>query len=60
MLRDLKSCKYSENWCKFAHSQSLWRKVIYDLVESLNVHAEKEKKRLKDERKKQSVESSGC
>ena len=50
--RDLKSCKLSEDWHKFAHSLSLWKKVIHDCVESLNVLAEKEEKRRKDERKK--------
>ena len=52
LSRDLKSCKLSEDWCEFAHSRSLWRKVIHDHVESLNVLAEKEEKRRKDESKK--------
>ena len=51
--RDLKSCELSEDWHEFANSRSLWRKVIHDCVESLNVLAEKEEKRQKDERKKQ-------
>ena len=50
--KDLKSCELSEDWCEFAHSRSLWRKVIPDHVESLNMLAEKEEKRWKDERKK--------
>ena len=50
--RDLKKFKFSEDWREFAHSQTLWRKVIHDHVESLNVLAEKEEKRRKDERKK--------
>ena len=50
--RHLKSCKFSEDWHEFAHNQSLWQKVIHDRVESLNVLAEKEDKRPKDERKK--------
>ena len=53
MSKDLKSCKLSEDWREFAHSRDLWQKVIPDRVESLNVLAEKEEKRRKDERKKQ-------
>ena len=52
MSRDSKSCELSEDWHEFAHSRSLWRKVIHDCIESLNVLAEKEEKRQKDERKK--------
>ena len=52
VLRDLRSCELLEVWHEFAHSRSLWRKVIHDSVESLNVLAEKEEKRRKDERKK--------
>ena len=43
--RDLNNCKLSEDWCEFAHSRSLWWKVIHARVESLNVLAEKEEKR---------------
>ena len=52
MSRDLKSYELSEDWREFAHSWSIWRKVIHDRIESLNVLAEKEEKRQKDERKK--------
>ena len=58
--RDLKCCKLSEDWHEFVNSRSLWRKVIHDRVESLNVIAEKEEKRWKDERKKLREETSGC
>ena len=51
VLRDLKSYELSEDWREFAHSRSLWNEVIYDYVESLNVLAEKEEKRGKDESK---------
>ena len=49
MSRDLKSCRLSEDWCECAHSRDLWLRVIHDCVECLNVLAEKEEKRRKDE-----------
>ena len=52
MSRDLKSCNLSEDWDEFAHSQSLWQKVIHDRVETPNVLAEMEEKSRKDEWKK--------
>ena len=60
VFRDLRSCKLSEDWREYADSQSLWRKVIHDCVESLIVLAEKDEKRWKDERNKLREETSGC
>ena len=58
--RDLKICRLSEDWRECAHRRGLWQKVINDCVESLNVLAEKEENRRKDERKKLREETSGC